>query len=97
MASTLQPAQVREYAMGLHDYAVSTLEPSVLHSWIIWRLIIDCELEHSEATYVTDTVLACRRLNPESTTRAAKRRQSRRHTHHGLAALESFRHRVAHS
>jgi len=50
----MKPAQVWEYAIGLHDHAVSTLEPSALHAWMVWRLILDCKVEHSEATRVAD-------------------------------------------
>jgi hypothetical protein len=97
MASTIQPAEVSEYASLLHDYAASTLGPEALHAWIVWRLILDCGLEHSEATHVTDAVFTTASLDPAPRTVAqVRRRRIFRVSRQGFWALGSFRHRIAH-
>lgn len=64
---------------------------------MVWRLILDRELEHSEATGITDALLAKASLDPVSPTRVPKHRQrSGRLAHHSLGALGGFRDRVAH-
>jgi hypothetical protein len=97
MAATIQHEQIHEYASALHDYAVLTLGPEALHAWIVWRLILDCGLEHSEATQVTDAAFATASLDraPASVARA-RRWRTFRVSRQGVGSLGSFRHRVAH-
>ena len=46
-----------EYAAGLYNHAVSRLDCSSLHAWMIWRLILDCGLDRSDAAQITDAML----------------------------------------
>lgn len=46
-----------EYAAGLYNHAVSRLDSSSLHAWMIWRLILDCGLNRADAAQIADSVL----------------------------------------
>jgi hypothetical protein len=72
------------------------LEATALHSWMVWCLILDCELEHPEATLITDLVLAGASHDVGSPVRARNRRRRRRFSHHGIGAPGNFRERHAH-
>jgi hypothetical protein len=80
--------ELAPYAAALYEYAVQRIDRSSIHAWIVQRLVVDGEVDRSEAVRIADEVV------PDEPSRSCAR-TGRQHAERGSYMRRPSQHRLS--